>query len=81
MVAAAMRGDVVAGEDARLQLADPVQAGGDRQARLVRPAAARTAASSNPASLKRAEYRRQPAERPDQPELRGDEPTTRPNRA
>ena len=65
-------GGVVAGEDARLQLADPVQAGGDRQARvllqmLLEPALVK------PCIVEGAEDRGLAAERPDEPELCGDE--------
>ena len=66
-------GRIVAGKEARLQLADPVQAGGIAKTRLARQAAARTDRSSNPSSSKQPKFRRQTAERPDQRELRGDE--------
>ncbi len=65
-------GGVVAGEDARLQLADPVPAGGSRQARI------RLQMPLEPllvelGVVEAAELRRQTAQRPDQLELRGDD--------
>src|SRR5271166_4210528 len=65
-------GGVVAAKETRLQLADPVQAGGNRQARtllklLLEPALV------EPGIIEGAEDRRLPAENPDEPELHGDE--------
>ena len=63
---------IVAGKEARLQLADPVPALGKRQIRIV----CETALDPQLVELlivKGAECRRQPAQRPDQPKLRGDD--------
>ena len=63
---------IVAGKEARLQLADPVPALGKRQIRVI----CRNGARSELIELlivEGAEFRRQAAERPDQPELGGDE--------
>ena len=63
---------IVAGKEARLQLADPVPALGKRQIRIARE----TALDPKLVELlivEGAEFRRQAAERPDQPELRGDD--------
>ena len=65
-------GGVVAGEDAGLQLADPVQAGGDRQARLPSRCSLELLLVE-PRVVEAAECRRQAAERPDELELCGDE--------
>ena len=71
--AASMARRIVAGIEARLQLADPVPAFGKRQDRgllckwLLEPALVELLI------VEGAECRRQAAQRPDQPELRGDE--------
>ena len=66
------RGGVVVGEDACLQLADPVQAGGDRQARIALQMPLEPLLVE-PGVVEAAECRRQAAQRPDQLELCGDE--------
>ena len=65
-------GGVVVGEDARLQLADPVRAGGDRQARILFQMPLEPALVE-PGVVEGAEDRRQAAQRPDELELCGDE--------
>ena len=65
-------GGVVVGEDACLQLADPVQAGGDRQARICLQMPLELLLVE-PGVVEAAECRRQAAKRPDQLELCGDE--------
>ena len=77
--AASTADGIVAGEEARLQLADPIPALGESpESGLLVESGARSDASSNSRIVEGAEFRRQPAQRPDQPELRGDDVNDRP---
>ena len=80
-----MADGIVAGKEARLQLADPIPALGEapNPGCLAKWRSIRR--SSNCCIVEGAEFRRQAAQRPDQPELRGDgvndESRTAPSRA
>ena len=63
---------IVAGKEAGLQLADPIPALGQRQIRVTRQMALESKLIELPI-VEGAEFRRQAAERPDKPELRGDD--------
>ena len=71
MAAAAMAAAWSPGEEARLQLADPVTAGGSRQVRN-RVEMLLELLLVEPGVVEAAELWRQAAQRPDEPELRGD---------